>query len=1126
MPGTVLVKDVNSLSLGSYPGYEANVNGVLYFTAFDIAHGRELWKTDGSSAGTVLVKDIFPGSTGSSPAYLTNVNGTLYFTVRDPVLGRELWKSDGTTAGTVRISNFDSFTTGYGSFIYPGSLTNVNGTLFFSAASTSYGNELWKSNGTIAGTVMVSDIHPGSSYYRTYYGVYAQYASSSSPARLTNVNGTLFFTANDGSHGRELWKSDGTSIGTVLIKDINPSFSESYQFPYGTILLPNGSYANDFVNVNGTLYFSANDGSTGYELWKSDGSDVGTVQIRDILPGPSSSLPSFLTNMNGTLFFSANDGTNGTELWKSNGSSAGTVLVNDIFPGFQYPGGPGLGSYPSAFTNVNGTLFFAANDGTNGTELWKSDGSSAGTVLIKDIRPGQLSSYPYRLTNVNGSLFFTALDGLRGDELWKSNGTNTGTEMFLEVMPGSAGSYPSQLVNMGGTLYFAANDGVHGSELWTSGIKAKTISSLGSTAATAVYGQSVTVKLTVAPLPLGTGTPTGLVTFYDGTTILGTAPLVFDATRYVASFNLPATLATGVHTLRGVYAGDAENVGTSATMTQTIIRANTTIALTANPASSTLGQPVLLKATVGVVAPGAGAPTGTVTFKDGTAVLGTGTLSVSNGSVVATLSTTAIPIGTHSITAEYAGDVNFSSKTSAAINVTVKTPSTTTLGSTASTSRFGQSVILKATITPVAPGSIDPPTGTVTFFDGTTSLGTSTVTFDGTRYLAAFNLPTTLSVGSHTLKAVYSGDTNFGTSTSTNLTQTVVKADTAITVSTNPTSGVFGQSVTLKAIMSVVAPGSGTPTGTVTFKDGTTVLGTGTLSVVSGQVVATLTTNSLPVGNRSITAVYSGSSNYNGKTSAAFSFAVSKAHTATSLGSTSSTAVYGQTVTVKATITVVAPGAGAPTGTVTFFDGTTNLGTGTVTFTGGRYVAAFNLPTTLAVGTHSLQAVYFGDSQFASSISATVTQTINKAASNATLASTSSTAVFGQPVTVKATIAALAPGGGAPTGTVTFFDGTTNLGTGTVLFDGTRYVASFNLPTTLSVRTHSLKAVYAGDAHFTTSTSPVFIQTIVSGFTTTKPTATSTSIPLNEPMTLTTKNGVVPPIAGTPQSRLRSKPKS
>jgi ELWxxDGT repeat protein len=564
--GTALVKDIypgthreydstgrwSYVPNGSAPDGLTNVNGILFFTADDGVHGRELWKSDGTAAGTVLVKDIKPGSGGSFvyagwdfSVTLTAVNGTLFFVADDGVHGLELWKSDGTAAGTVMVKDINSgsggtplenltavngtlfFTSDYGhgfelwksngtnsgtvmvsaSAWGPNKLTNVNGTLFFVAYDDTHGMELWKSDGTAAGTTLVKDIYPGS--YIGPYGGY--YVASSSPSDLTNVNGTLFFTANDGTHGVELWKSDGTAAGTVLVKDILSGAVSSYPSELanvngtlffaatdgsharelwrssgtaaGTALIQDinthtsGSNPSSLTDVNGTLFFSAHDTTNGWELWKSDGTAAGTSLVKDINPGGAHSFPENLTNVNGTLFFTARDSTHGIELWKSNGTAAGTVLVKDINPG-------GANGYLSNLTAVNGTLYFTADDGANGTELWKSDGTITGTTLVKDIYPGQTlvydyyswprwhyvtnSSNPRNLTNVNGTLFFNCDDGAHGQELWKSDGTAAGTVMVKDICPGTASSQPGNLANVNGTLFFTASDGTTGVELWKS----------------------------------------------------------------------------------------------------------------------------------------------------------------------------------------------------------------------------------------------------------------------------------------------------------------------------------------------------------------------------------------------------------------------------------------------------------------------------------------------------------------------------------------------------------------------------------------------------------------------------------------------------------------------------------
>jgi ELWxxDGT repeat protein len=159
---------------------------------------------------------------------------------------------------------------------------------------------------------LVKDIRPGS--------------TGSEPGRLANLNGTLLFSANDGILGEELWKSDGTAEGTVLVKDINPGLESGFSGNF---------YPWSPAKVNGTLFFAADDGSTGYELWKSDGTAEGTVLVKDINPGSNGSTPKYCANLNGTLFFGASEGVFGRELWRSDGTEAGTVLVKDIRPGAE-----------------------------------------------------------------------------------------------------------------------------------------------------------------------------------------------------------------------------------------------------------------------------------------------------------------------------------------------------------------------------------------------------------------------------------------------------------------------------------------------------------------------------------------------------------------------------------------------------------------------------------------------------------------------------------------------------------------------------------------------------------------------------------------------------------------------
>jgi ELWxxDGT repeat protein len=199
------------------------------------------------------------------------------------------------------------------------------------------------------------------------------------------------------------------------------------------------------------------------------------------------------------------DGVHGLEPWISNGTTAGTILLKDINTG----AGSGLSTlYPAVGAPIiRGVAFFAANNGVNGFELWKSNGSAAGTVLVKDIRPGALGSNPLNLTNVNGTLFFSANNGVNGVELWMTNGTPAGTLLVKDIDPGSASSNPSFLTNINNTLFFTANDGVHGVEPWVLG--PVPLATDASTPPSAMSPSSVDAALVSAPqAPHPTGSTT------------------------------------------------------------------------------------------------------------------------------------------------------------------------------------------------------------------------------------------------------------------------------------------------------------------------------------------------------------------------------------------------------------------------------------------------------------------------------------------------------------------------------------------------------------------------------------------------------------------------------------------
>jgi hypothetical protein len=536
------------------------------------------------------------------------------------------------------------------------------------------------------------------------------------------------------------------------------------------------------------------------------------------------------------------------------------------------------------------------------------------------------------------------------------------------------------------------------------------------------YGQAVTLTATVTP-----SAATGTVTFKDGTKVLGTKTLADGVARGSSS-----TLSAGVHSLTAVYSGDSDYSGsTSPVLDQKVNKAATSVTLTSSLNPSTYGSAVTFTAKVTP-----SSATGSVVFNDGTNSLGTVTLG-NNGT--ASLTTSALLAGTHSITAVYSGNTDYNGSTSPPLTQTVnKAAASVTLTSSLNPSPYGVSVTFTATVTPSAA------TGTVTFDDGTTVLGTATLS-GGIAQLTTM----ALAVGSHSITAVYSGDSNYLGSTSPPLTQTVTKAATSVSLTSSLNPSTYGQAVTFTATATPSAA-----TGSVTFSDGTTSLGTVTIS----GGTASLTTSTLLAGSHSITAAYSGNANYNGSTSPVLTQTVNKAATSVSLTSSLNPSTYGQTVTFTATVTP-----STATGSVTFTDGTTNLGT--VTINGGT---ASLTTSALLAGSHSITAAYGGDSNDNGSTSPALTQTVNKAASSVTVTSSLNPSTYGASVTFTATVT-----GTGATGTVTFYDGTTELGTGG-LSNGT---ASYST-SSLAGGTHAITAVYGGDGNYTGSTSPVLNQVV------------------------------------------------
>ena len=421
----------------SDPRAITRVGDVAYFIASGRNMGRELWVTDGSSGGTRLVEDVLEGPDGSSMNHLTAHKSLLLFTTTDGVHGHESWRSGddakstfmlptisvpepstrgpsslprssakrssmrvisvdfdsevwvtkGTRASTERYANVNVSTleSQFGDFGVLGDTCSL-GVLGTTETSAEEGLELYASDGTAEGTGFLKEIVAG--------------IEGSNPHDFVPVGDLIFFKAWESDYPQplRLWVSDGTSDGTMRLHDLRPIDSSR---PWST-------------SVQGELVFGASDGSS-IGLWRSDGTPDGTVPIKDGFDN----FPLWFADVNGVSFFAVDD-----QLWKSNGTTDGTVLVKDL----ETPEGSNPQGRIQWLTNENGTLMFAARNPSTGMELWRSDGTTGGTELVKDIAPAEQSSSPYLWIHINGTTYFVAEDPTNGIELWKSDGTPEGTE--------------------------------------------------------------------------------------------------------------------------------------------------------------------------------------------------------------------------------------------------------------------------------------------------------------------------------------------------------------------------------------------------------------------------------------------------------------------------------------------------------------------------------------------------------------------------------------------------------------------------------------------------------------------------------------------------------------------------
>lgn len=524
-----LVKDIDPGSKPSFSTWHegegnrsAVIGSTMLFGAANEAEGSELWATDGTTAGTHLVKDIYPGMPESSPQNLTTYAGKVYFSAEsEDGKGREVWASDGTTSGTVRVSDLNadpSFMTGDsdprdfvvagGSLYFSGQTSENTRSLYrltaggtpqkltgfavkyvsnvaawgskvaFTGTTTTGGIEPWVTDGTFNGTHQLKDINPGT--------------ADSTPLEYTALgNGGVLFSADDGTHGTEIWTSNGTV--TQQLKDLNLGAASG---------LPTDLYA-----TGGKAYFAAKATGNPYTIWVTDGTGAGTKQIASIRGGSNSGTLSDFTVYKGIVYFGASEQQHGSELWRTDGTTGGTYMVRDTNPGIA-------NGSPHDMAVVDGLLYFVFEDDDDLWRLWRTDGTTDGTFAVPtDVDPSGVEL----LSTVGNTLFFAGKSPAEGRELWAYT---------TRVNPPA--SAPAPAVSKRATS-----------------TKAHARSSYSKAVA---KNKKIRIKITVRA---NGATPTGTVVLKKGSRIVGRGTLAKGA----ATVRITKKLTKGTTKLRAYYSG-------------------------------------------------------------------------------------------------------------------------------------------------------------------------------------------------------------------------------------------------------------------------------------------------------------------------------------------------------------------------------------------------------------------------------------------------------------------------------------------------------------------------------------------------------------------------------------------
>ncbi len=743
----------------------------------------------------------------------------------------------------------------------------------------------------------------------------------------------------------------------------------------------------------------------------------------------------------------------------------------------SYPTGTGVAAGANAITaSYTADANYTAASGT-GT-LTMAPATTASSV-VSSLNP---STYGTSVT------FNATVTSGYGTPTGSVSFSDDGTVLATVPLSGGKASYATSAlfvgnhpitVTFGGSTSFATST----SSPALSQVVNKIAPTVSVTNASGTLGQSATLTATVTGVGVA---PTGAVSFIvgSGASVPATCTAGTNSETCTATYPTNTGVIAGANTITASYTTDANYTAATGTGTLTLAGAATTSSVVSSSNPSTYGSPVTFTATV---ASGYGTPTGSVTFYDGTTPLKT--VALSGGS--ASYTTSTLLGGNHSITVQYGGVTSFAASTSSPALAQVVNAVAPTVSVANVSGSLGQNAVLTATVTGVGIA----PAGAVSFVVGSGATVPATCTAGSNSETCTASYPTGTGVvgGANTITASVAADTNYQAASGTG-TLTMGPASTTSTVASSQNPSTYGTSVTFTA---TVASGYGTPTGSVTFSDGGTALTTVPLS--GGK--ATYATSTLLVGSHPITVTFGGVASFAASTSSpALAQVVNKVAPAVSVASASGT--LGQNATLTATVTGVGV---APTGALSFTVGsgasvpaTCTAGTNAETCT-----ATYSTNTGVVAGANTVTASYATDANYTAA-SGTGTLTLAGATTTSSVTSSANPSIYGSPVTFTA---AVASGYGTPTGSVTFYDGTTALKTVALSGGSASYTTS-----TLLGGNHSITVQYGGSTSFAASTSSPALAQVVN------PVAPTVSVPgasgtlgQNATLTATVTGGNVAP---------------